>query len=195
LKGGKKMIAKIFPIFIIALFIGASFPVIGCEKEAEILTEITFYRGDGKVTTEKIKLNKEDIRRLEWISAALQEGEDEEEIKKNLLFFLGRYDFLEKFPLYFIYSAGVGRKILTPYHGEMRVKKFFATWHYPTQFGSTIILGNRMFTPPIRILLGRQVGFVVGFVGLYIYVPPILPQLSSKTFLIGSAAYAWGIAY
>jgi hypothetical protein len=103
-------------------------------------------------------------------------------------------DWLNNLPGRPIFSYGKGHKVLSRYHGRIQIKKIFSAWSYPGGFGTTVIWGNGLSSTPTQILLKRQIGFMIGFVGLYIYIPPLISGMSSRTLFMGSTLFAWGAA-
>ena len=199
---------KSIAIGIIALFIGLAITPMSSadineKEEQNIPVEISFIENDGKITTETIKLTKEDIKALENLIQSLQTMKDEKEIIKKInTFFTNNYrykygnifnlDWLENLQGRQIFSYGKGNKYIARYHARLQIKKLFSTWLYPEGFGTTVIWGKGIYSPPTQILLKRQVGFMVGFVGLYIYIPPLMSGMNSRTFFMGSTLFAWG---
>ena len=193
---------------IIVLFIGLAITPISSaniiEKEkTDIPVEILTYQNDGSIITETIRLKQNDIKVIENLHQALQnvqnEAEMEEKITELLMYYNSKElgylistEWLENLPGRPIFSFGKSSRFITRYHGRVQLKKLFSAWAYPTGFGTTIIWGNGITSPPTQILLKRQVGFMVGFVGLYIYIPPFVSGMSSRTFFIGSSLFSYG---
>ena len=101
---------------------------------------------------------------------------------------------LSKLPGSPILSIGEGRQLLSRYHGRVQLKKLVSVWNYPGDIGATMIWGDGLTSMPTQVLIQKQIGIMVGFVGLYMYIPPLLEDMNSKTCFIGSALFAWGIS-
>ena len=67
-------------------------------------------------------------------------------------------------------------------------------WTYPGGFGTTVIWGDGLAMPPTQILLKRQLGFMVGFVGIYLHIPPFIKGMSSRTCFFGTTLFAYGVS-
>jgi hypothetical protein len=195
-------------IGIIALFIGlASTPMSSAniteKEETDIPVEISICKNDGTTLKETVKLTKNDIKSIDNIIQDIQNTQNEAEIEEKItevliycnskqLGTLSTTEWIENLPGRPIFSFGKSSKFLTRYHGRLQIKKLFSTWAYPTGFGTTIIWGNGIASPPTQILLKRQIGFMFGFVGLYVYIPPFISGMSSRTFFIGSSLLSYG---
>jgi hypothetical protein len=202
---------KIMAVGVIALFLGlATTPVIsGLEigerrqQVEEIPVEFSYYQADGKVVTKIQKLTLEELQALEELAVKLRDANNRVEALRIIKWFLTRSviigkilesEWLEQLPGSPIFSFGVGRKVLAKYHGEIHLKKLFNVWHYPSKIGLTVIWGEGLSMSPTQILVQRQMGFMIGFVGLYVYIPPYVTGMNSKSFFVGSASFAWGIS-
>jgi hypothetical protein len=197
-------------IGIITLFIGLAITPMSSAENNKIIediipVEVTICQNNGIISTETIKLTNNDITTLENLIQKLQNVKNEEEIKEKITEFLkynkGRgwarlldLDWLQNLQGRPIISCGKGHKILTRYHGRVQIKKLLTAWSYPDGFGTTVIWGNGITAPPTQILLIRQIGFMIGFVGLYIHIPPLMSGMSSRTMFMGSSLFAWGAA-
>jgi hypothetical protein len=195
---------------IIAMFIGLAItPMTSAniieKEETDIPIEISVCNNDGTITKETLKLTKNDLKILENLIQEVQNTPSEEDIEEKItevlvycnskkIGQLSTTDWIENLPGRPIFSFGKGSKFLTRYHGRLQVKKLFSTWSYPTGFGTTIIWGNGIALPPTQILLKRQIGFMIGFVGLYVYIPPFISGMSSRTFFIGSSLVSYGVS-
>ena len=173
------------------------------KEENDIPIEISVCKNDGTISKEILKLTKNDIKILENLIQEVQTTPSEEDIEEKITEVLvycnskkiGQYsttDWLDNLPGRPIFSVGKSSRFLTRYHGRLQLKKLFSTWAYPTGFGTTIIWGNGLVSPPTQILLKRQIGFMIGFVGLYVYIPPFISGMSSRTFFIGSSLVSYG---
>jgi len=202
------LMKKRIAIGIIALFIGLAISPMNSaniieKEETDIHAEISVCQNDGTISKETVKLTKNDIKELDNLLQQMQntqnEAEIEEKITEVLMYCnskqigtLSTTEWLENLPGRPIFSVGKGSKILSRYHGRLQIKKLFSAWAYPTGFGTTIIWGNGITSPPTQILLKRQIGFMIGFVGLYVYIPPFITGMSSRTFFIGSSLLSYG---
>lgn len=202
---------KSITLGIIALFIGLAFTPMGSAK-AETKTptipiELAIVQNDGVLQTHTVSLTHEQLVKLVDLLETLQTMKNKREVidriteilncchnKGGILDDLLNLDWLDKLPGKPIISCGRGRTLFTQYHARVQIKKLITTWHYPNGLGATIIWGHGLTAPPTQILLKRQIGFMVGFVGLYLYIPPLFEGMASKTCFIGSAMFAWGAA-
>ena len=201
---------KSIAIGIIALFIGLIFSPMGgateSKPEADIPIQIGLINEHGVDETLTLSLSREEtaglVDALDWLHKGINTEKAMDRIQSvlkaynrrglNNLFDNKIIDILPGNP---IVSIGSGREILARYHGRLQIKKFFSIWNYPNGFGTTVIWGNGLTAPPTQILLKSQIGLMIGFAGLYMYIPPVFENMPSKTCFIGSALFAWGIAY
>jgi hypothetical protein len=199
-------IKKALAIGIIALFIGISFaPINGAtieEKESRIPIQISSISADGKLGTQTISLSESEIISLiDLVDSMKKPGRHPGDLWDRLrdLFnlddgTLGDIGLLSKLPGNPIVSIGEGRELISRYHGRVQFKKLIGVWNYPGNNGATIIWGDGLTSVPTQILLQKQIGIMFGFVGVYVYIPPILEKMNSKTCFIGSALFAWGLS-
>ena len=200
---------KSMSVGIIAIFIGLAFTPMGSaisieNKETKLPVEMSFYDNNGVKITEEIELSISEIYKIETFIDELQSVQNEQELEEKiteLITYLGktgvRYlnlDWLDNLPGKPIFSFGKGPRYITPYHGRIQVKKLASTWNYPSGFGTTVIWGNGLYAPPTQILLKRQVGFMLGFVGLYLHIPPLVKGMTSRTCFFGTSMFAWGLS-
>lgn len=197
---------KTLAIGIIALFIGLSFTPLGSaqaqieEKDTEIPIQIGSLTADGRITTQTISLSKADLSELLDIMGSLKKPGDLLDRLKDLfnqdqgLFDKLDIGLLSNLPGNPIVSIGEGRQLLSRYHGRVQLKKLVSMWNYPGDIGATVIWGNGLTSVPTQVLLQKQIGIMVGFVGLYMYIPPLLEDMNSKTFFMGTAMFAWGLS-
>ncbi len=199
---------KTLAIGIIALFIGLSFTPISSaqaqieEKDREIPIQISSLTADGRIATQTISLSKTDLSELLDIMGSLKKpgfkpGDLLDRLKDIFDRDKGLFDnigLLSKLPGNPIVSIGEGRQILSRYHGRVQLKKLVSMWNYPGDIGATVIWGNGLTSVPTQVLLQKQIGLMVGFVGLYMYIPPLLEDMNSKTFFMGTAMFAWGLS-
>ena len=165
---------------------------------------MSFYDINGVKNTEVIQLSINELITIEKFIDELQNVKNEQEFEEKiteLITYLGktgvRYlnlNWLDKMPGNPIFSFGKGPRYITPYHGRIQVKKLVSAWNYPSGFGTTVIWGNGLYAPPTQILLKRQFGFMVGFVGLYLHIPPLVSGMTSRTCFFGTSMFAWGLS-
>jgi hypothetical protein len=201
---------KSVAIGIIALFIGlAILPMSNANiietEQTKIPVEIAFCQDNGVIKSEIIEINENDLSKLENFIEKFRNIKDKnilQDLIEDFLKFWSGSNFgkmitvqqIENLPGKPIFSSGRGDKIFSRYHGRLQIKRVFSAWNYNEGFGSTMIWGNGILMPPTQVLLMRQIGFMVGFVGLYIYIPSLMSGMSSRTFIMGSAMFAWGAA-
>ena len=200
---------KSISIGIIAIFIGLAFTPMGStssieNKETKLPVEISFYDNNGLKITEIIQLSINEIKTIEQFINELQNIQNEKDVEDKIEEFISYIsktgitylplDWIDNLPGNPIFSFGKGPKYLTRYHGRVQVKKIFSMWMYPSGFGTTVIWGNGLTAPPTQILLKRQLGFMVGFVGLYLHIPPLITGMTSRTCFFGTSALSWGVS-
>jgi len=200
---------KSMSVGIIAIFIGLAFTPMGSasiieNKEIKLPVEMSFYDSNGEKITELIELSINEIYNIENFINELQSIQNEQEFEEKFeefVTYLGKtginylnLDWLDNLPGKPIFSFGKGPRYLTRYHGRVQVKKVYSMWNYPSGFGTTIIWGNGLAAPPTQILLKRQVGFMFGFVGLYLHIPPLISGMTSRTCFFGTSMFAWGLS-
>jgi len=199
---------KTLAIGIIALFIGLSFTPVSSaqaqieEKDTKIPIQISSLTADGRIATQTISLSKTDLSDLLDIMGSLKKpGFKPADLLDRLKDLFDRdsglFDdigLLSKLPGNPILSIGEGRQLLSRYHGRVQLKKLVSIWNYPGDIGATMIWGDGLTSMPTQVLLQKQIGIMVGFVGLYMYIPPLLEDMNSKTCFIGSALFAWGVS-
>lgn len=197
---------KALAIGIIALFIGLSFTPVNSaaieEKESRIPIQISSISANGILGTQTISLSESEILSLiDLVDSMNKPGRRPGDLWDKIrdLFNLddgplGDLGLLSKLPGNPIVSIGEGRELLSRYHGRVQFKKLISIWNYPGNNGATIIWGDGLTKVPTQILLQKQMGIMVGFVGVYVYIPPIFENMNSKTCFIGSALFAWGLS-
>ena len=196
---------KTLAIGIIALFIGLSFTPMSSvaieEKEVKIPIKISSISADGQLGTQTISLSKGEVLSLIDLLDSLKKPGHRDNILDRLrdLFdkdkgLLNDVGLISKLPGKPIVSIGEGRELLSRYHGRVQLKKLVSIWNYPSNMGATVIWGNGLTSAPTQILLQKQIGIMIGFVGLYVYIPPLLENMNSKTMFVGSALFAWGLS-
>ncbi len=197
---------KALAIGIIALFIGLSFTPMNSaaieEKETMIPVTIRSISADGKLGSRIISLSKSDVNSLVDLMDSLRStNRRSTDLVNRIRDLFNRDDklfdnfgLMSKLPGNPIVSIGEGRELLSRYHGRVQLKKLVSVWNYPGDNGATVIWGNGLTSAPTQVLLQKQIGIMIGFVGLYIYIPPLLENMNSKTCFVGSALFAWGIS-
>jgi hypothetical protein len=203
------ILRKSIAIGIIALFIGMVFtPISGAtvkETETMIPVEFTVLNADGSIGTTVMDISQTMLEELIDIVENLKDGNDEDLILEKLsTLFSSRQakglegvinlDFLDNLPGSPILSYGKGRSLFSRYHGRVMVKRLANIWNYQSNLGATVIWGDGFTSAPTQILIKRQIGFMVGFVGLYMYIPPFVKGMQSSTFFMGSTMFAYGIS-
>ena len=203
------ILRKSLAIGVIALFIGLVFtPMSGAtvkETETMIPVELSVMNADGTIGTTMIEFSQKTLDDLLDLLENLKNIQDKDTILERLsdlfddhhtrgLNSVINFELLEKIPGSIVLSYGKGRGFLTRYHGRIMAKKLISAWNYPTGLGATVIWGNGITHEPTQVLLKRQVGLMVGFVGLYVYIPPLLEGMGSSTFFVGSALFAHGVS-
>jgi hypothetical protein len=200
---------KSISIGIIAIFIGLAFTPMGSSsiienKETKLPVEFSFFNNNGEKITEKIQLSINEIKIIEKFINEIQSIQNEKEFEDKIeefITYIGRVginnfnlDWLDNLPGKPIFSYGKGPKYLTRYHGRVQVKRLFSMWNYPSGFGTTVIWGNGLTSAPTQVLLKRQLGIMVGFVGLYLHIPPLISGMASRTCFFGTSLFAYGIS-
>jgi len=197
---------KALAIGVIALFIGLTFTPVSSapaeEKETMIPIQIKSLTADGRIGTQTISLSRDKALCLADLLDSMKminrRPKDVVDRMKDLFDrdkgLFDDFGLLSKLPGNPVVSIGEGRELISRYHGRVQLKKFVTMWNYPGDVGATIIWGNGLTSAPTQVLLQKQIGILIGFVGLYIYIPPLLEDMNSKTCFIGSAMFAWGIS-
>jgi hypothetical protein len=202
---------KIITVGVIALFLGlATTPMVSAlnkeksgQQEDVVPVELSYYQADGKVVIITQKLTAEDMKILEEFYAQLQDGRNSGLVWRIIEWLLSRLDMFDKFggsnwldqlPGYPIVSFGTQRQLIPKYIPSINLRKFFNFWRYSTMLGATVIWGNGLQSPPTKFLLGKQIGFMIMFVGLHIQIPQLISGTGSLNFFLGSATFSWGTA-
>jgi hypothetical protein len=202
---------KVVAIGVIVLFLG----LVMVPGQASIIKkdqqlfpiQFSLVNQDGSIGSRIISLTKNQVTELSDIIERYSKRHDRNDFMNALQLFFKRtgykddFDFMKMkrgnifdiLPGCPIFSIGEGREYLTRYHGRIQFKKLISTWHYPDN-GFTMIIGNNL--SPKQILFQRQMGIMIGFVGLYIYIPKMLEyQKAGITCFAGSALFAWGTSF
>jgi hypothetical protein len=201
---------KVISISITALFLGLIVvPVQGAIQQENQLfpIQLSMVNNDGSIGTKLISLTRSQTLELSDIIEQFSYRSDRVGLMNALerfftrigsndgLFFMNGvkgklFDILPGCP---IFSIGEGHQYLSRYHGRVQFKKLISTWSYPEN-GFTMIIGNNL--SPKQILFQRQMGIMIGFIGLYIYIPKVLEyQKAGITCFAGSALFAWGTSF
>jgi len=215
-----KNIKKKITIGLIALFIGLAMspiidgnPVLKIEKNQKekisLPVEIAFLQPNEITTKETHDLVIEDIKILEDLIKTLNSITTTNKISdlfdtiisllENNAGILNLLPNLRTGPV--ILSIGNEKHFLIKYLPKIKTNELFHIWHYTSEWSTTLILFKQLSQSPIKILHGRQIGFMFGFRGIYIYVPKAyvnIPDLNPESeeicIFLGSAIFAGGIA-
>lgn len=215
-----KNIKKKITIGLIALFIGLAMspiidgnPVLKIEKNQKekisLPVEIAFLQPNEITTKETHDLVIEDIKILEDLIKTLNSITTTNKISdlfdtiisllENNAGILNLLPNLRTGPV--ILSIGNEKHFLIKYLPKIKTNELFHIWHYSSEWSTTLILFKQLSQSPIKILHGRQIGFMFGFRGIYIYVPKAyvnIPDLNPESeeicIFLGSAIFAGGIA-
>ncbi len=202
-------IRKSIAIGIIALFIGLSFtPLTSAQMSKPTKTipiQVGMLTENGNLGTQTISLTRNQLDSLVDVMDDLGNLRSRDSMLERIIDLLkGNQkqglaqlfdtDMLDILPGNPIVSFGQGRDLFARYHGRIQIKKLVSMWNYPQGFGTTVIWGDGLAAPPTQVLLQRQFGVMVGFVGLYVYIPPLLENMHSRTLFVGSSMFAWGIS-
>ena len=215
-----KNIKKKITIGLIALFIGLAMspiidgnPLLEIEKNQKekisLPVEIAFLQPNEITTKETHDLVIEDIKILEDLIKTLNSITTTNKISdlfdtiislfENNAGILNLLPNLRTGPV--ILSIGNEKHFLIKYLPKIKTNELFHIWHYSSEWSTTLILFKQLSQSPIKILHGRQIGFMFGFRGIYIYVPKAyvnIPDLNPESeeicIFLGSAIFAGGIA-
>ena len=215
-----KNIKKKITIGLIALFIGLAMspiidgnPLLEIEKNQKekisLPVEIAFLQPNEITTKETHDLVIEDIKILEDLIKTLNSITTTNKITdlfdtiislfENNAGILNLLPNLRTGPV--ILSIGNEKHFLIKYLPKIKTTELFHIWHYSSEWSTTLILFKQLSQSPIKILHGRQIGFMFGFRGIYIYVPKAyvnIPDLNPESeeicIFLGSAIFAGGIA-
>ncbi len=215
-----KNIKKKITIGLIALFIGLAMspiidgnPLLEIEKNQKekisLPVEIAFLQPNEITTKETHDLVIEDIKILEDLIKTLNSITSTNKITdlfdtiislfENNAGILNLLPNLRTGPV--ILSIGNEKHFLIKYLPKIKTNELFHIWHYSSEWSTTLILFKQLSQSPIKILHGRQIGFMFGFRGIYIYVPKAyvnIPDLNPESeeicIFLGSAIFAGGIA-
>lgn len=204
---------KYAAIGIIALFLGMiAVPGFGMaveKEEKEIPIELSLVNIDGSIDTHRILLTGEQLRELTDLVGSFDEGcDDGDSILDKILDFLKGCDkddgckkgglikaLLKKLPGHTVLSIGADQDFIAQDHcGKMKMKKLINVWYYPTDdFSCTMIWEDGLMKMPSQTLMNRQIGVMIGFVGLHIEFPSMIPGLAGTTCTFGKAGLVWGM--
>ena len=94
----------------------------------------------------------------------------------------------------FVLSQGRGGRLHLLPTEKLQYTKAIALWHYETSFPSsyTCIVDLLPF-PRLDLMRGRQIGLMIGFVGVYLHLESPLPLFRDYTWFAGHALWIGGI--
>ena len=207
-------IAKIFSIGIITLFIGisiapltGSIPIVNIsknlEKKISIPVTITHYHTNGQVTTEIKQLAVNAIPTLEDIGTKLQSKTSVKETIDLLELYIPFFEDIEVILNFqepvqlsdsIIVSIGKEKHLIPPLLPKIRSEKLFHIWHYSSDWSTTLFYEDQLSLSPTEILQGEQIGFMLGFKGIYLYIPKWVPGFEDMGIILGTTTFAWGIS-
>lgn len=215
-----KNIKKKITICLIALFIGLAIspiidgnPLLNIDKNQKekisLPVEIAFLQTNEITTKETYDLAIEDIKIFGDLIKTLNRVTNTNTIEdlfdriisllENNAGILNLLPNLRTGPV--ILSIGNEKHFLIKYLPKIKTNELFHIWHYSSEWSTTLILFKQLSQSPIKILHGRQIGFMFGFRGIYIYVPKAyvnIPDLNPESeeicIFLGSTIFAGGIA-
>ena len=205
---------KIVVMFIISLLVGiqassiAGAGSVTSEKNDKIPVQIASVTTKGVVKTETIFLTEKELLNFkESLSVLTEQIQSTKNLNlENIVdkLFGDKYPVLYSFfktllkirlsrTKVFVVSQGSGFNFNPFAQNELKMKKKFVFWHYsPDQLSvdKTVIL--QPLTQKMKVLTGRQIGFMTEFTGVYIFDARSYPEMS-HTFFMGVAKHATGI--
>ncbi len=201
-----KKINKLFAIGLLVVLIGITLsPMISSNplQENEKTMEINISQLNENIFTYDQKFSEEDISILREIISSIESTSNDKELDvlldRLLSFFENRglnLGFLSDgiFSDSIVVSFGTENHLLPTYIPKIKFSKFFHMWQYSSDWSTTIIMDSILSTPS-HLLQGRQIGFMIGFKGIYVYVPDWIPGLENLAVFIGTTPFAWGMAF
>ena len=201
-----KKINKIFAIGLLILLVGTTLsPMISSSplQKNEKTMEINISQLNENIFTYDQKLPVEDIIILKEIISSIKIASNDKEldvlIDRLLSFFKNRglnLGFLSDGVLSdsIVVSFGTENHLLPNYIPKIKFSKFFHMWKYSSDWSTTIIMDS-IISIPSHLLQGRQIGFMIGFKGIYVYIPDWIPGLENLEFFIGTTPFAWGMDF
>ena len=209
-----KMKRKIMAIWVILLLIAIPISIAEANENTKetnnetLQAELAAVNPDGTLTTETMYLSEEEVTELENTIPVLIDKiqtagswENLLEIIRNFLknspilnSILGLFTRFRK-ALYrsIVISSGHGFKFNPFKKTDFSLREKITFWHYSSDKlfkDRTIIITPLAFK--MKILKGRQFGFMRNFFGIYLFIARKLPE-KSYTFFIGTAQKARGI--
>ena len=201
-----KKINKIFVIGLLILLVGTTLsPMISSSplQKNEKTMEINISQLNENIFTYDQKLPVEDITILKEIISSIKIASNDKEldvlIDRLLSFFENRglnLGFLSDGILSdsIVVSFGTENHLRPTYIPKIKFSKFFHMWKYSSDWSTTIIMDS-ILSIPSHLLQGRQIGFMIGFKGIYVYIPDWIPGLENLEFFIGTTPFAWGMDF
>lgn len=212
---------KIIVVCVIFLFAGLSVsPVIANElaereiQDETIDIEYGLINSDGSIITEKTTLSKQEFADLESslseFMEKIQSVNDYNEFRNAVKLFCFQFKCFISLKIFthlccdaiprsrvLVASYGWGYELNLFKDSAVNVYKPLNFWHYSPQSdigipSKTFALRSMPFDT--KILSGRQVGVMTGFLGIYIYIAQSVPQ-KSFTFFMGSARIVLGMDF
>lgn len=94
----------------------------------------------------------------------------------------------------FVLSQGRGGRLHILPTEKLQYAKVVALWHYETPFPSSYTcIADLLPFPRLDLMRGRQIGVMVGFVGVYLHLESPLPLFRDYTWFAGHALWIGGI--
>ncbi len=182
-------------------------------EENTVEIEIGNINDDGTIETEVFTLSESEFEELQSVLSKISEeieyATDIEQVKCILHGFLWKFDSPIIYLIHviiwkvldlidgpysrdFVISHGWGYKFRPFRHSEFDICRPLTIWHY----GSRSILASRsiilrLFPFEMKVLKNSQLGMMLYFKGIYLYVARQIPQMS-YTFFMGIARHACG---
>jgi hypothetical protein len=172
-------------------------------QKNEKTMEINISQLNGNIFTYDKKLSEEDILILKGIITSIESASNVKEIdliiKRLVSFFENKgldLRFLSNGLLsnYIVVSFGIENHLLPTYIPKIKFSKFFHLWQYSSDWSTTIIMDS-ILSPPSHLFQGRQIGFMISFNGIYVYIPDWIPGFENLAFFIGTTPVAWGFSF
>lgn len=191
-------IRKSIAIGIIALFIGLSFsPLTSAsitKTSSSVPIEFGMMRDNGIFEKQTITVTQNQLDNLLRLIGGSRGFRDPDSLLERIMNLLNNNqrtlfsnDLIDILPGDPILSFGTGGELFSRYHGRVQVKKLFSLWTY--QNGLTLIWDEGKTALP-QAFTQRQIGLMLGFIGVYIYIPPIVDSQPPITMFLGSARVA-----
>ena len=201
-------IKKMFVVSIALFFVGISIsPIIASYPEktekSTIPVQISMTQKEGIISTISEDLHIDDIEILKDIINRVQSKTktvnliDLIQILSTLFGKSGNIDLLSLLDgsKYIVFGVGQENHLLPTALLKVKFHKYFYLWSYTSEWSTSILFKGLLSMSQAKNLQGRQIGFMVGFNGLYIYIPDWVPGLKSTSLFIGTSSFAWGMAF